>query len=141
MSKKTEKAKGVVRAMGVVWSIKPVNGSEKKVALNEYTNFLEEKGYDTEKLEDKITREVRSHVKKSGFKVLYVDPTFNTVDVQFKEEPPKPPSHEFAASLKSVKAEDTEDGKKLPALKFSLIAKFGLISHDGGKKSRMTRRR
>ena len=104
-------------------------------------NADEDKGYDTEKLEDKIKSKLESHVKKSKFKVLYVDPTLEFVDVKFKEEPPNPPNLEISASLKSVKAEDNDDGKAQPALKFTLIAKFDLMSHGGGRKSRMTRRR
>lgn len=141
MAGKTQKAKAVERQMAVDWSIKPANGAEKKVPLNSYMSFLEDKGYETEKLENKIASELRKHVKKSGFKVLKVDPTLEFVDVKFKEEPPNPPKLEISGSLKSVKAEDNDDGKAQPALKFTLTAKFDLMSHGGGRKSRMTRRR
>jgi hypothetical protein len=127
--------KAVHRQIAVDWTIKPANGSAKKASLSKFIDFLEDKGYDTEKLEDKVSSELRKHVKKSGFTVTGVDPTLEFVDVKFKEEPKNPPNHEFTVGLKSVKA--GEGQAAMPAAKFTLMAKFDLISHGG----RRTRRR
>lgn len=139
MSKKTEKAKAVDRQIAVDWSIKPANGSARGVELNRYMSFLEDKGYDTDALVEKIKSKLEAHVKKSKFKEPHVDPTLDFVDVKAKGDPPNPPGLEFSASLKKVSAEDNEDGKAQPALKFTLSAKFDVLSHGGSKKSRTAR--
>ena len=127
--------KVVHRQIAVDWVIKPANGKAMKLSLNNFIHFLEDKGYDTDALSDKVDRELRKHVKKSGFTVTGVDPTLEFVDVKFKEEPGNPPTHEFSAGLKSVK--EGEGQKALPAAKFTFTATFDLMSHGG----RRTRRR